>query len=51
LNYKIHKELKEHKILALPKYDHINDRFIVDQDFPNADNFFAGDKKTVEAAH
>eukprot|EP01016_Furgasonia_blochmanni_P000430 TRINITY_DN1008_c0_g1_i2.p2 TRINITY_DN1008_c0_g1~~TRINITY_DN1008_c0_g1_i2.p2 ORF type:complete len:176 (+),score=30.23 TRINITY_DN1008_c0_g1_i2:66-593(+) len=41
LNYKIHEELHKHKILALPRYDEENDRFVIDSDLPNADVIFS----------
>ena len=40
LNYKIKQELHKYKILSLPRYDEENDRFVLDIDAPNADEFF-----------
>jgi len=32
--------LHKYKILSLPRYDEENDRFVIDIDAPNADEFF-----------
>jgi len=40
LNYKLAKELRQYKILSIPKYDIETDRFIVNNELPSADVFF-----------
>ena len=37
-------ELHKYKILSLPRYDEESDRFVVDYNVPDADEFFAEKK-------
>jgi hypothetical protein len=33
--------MREYKILSLPKYDALNDKFVIENEIPNADEHFS----------